>query len=335
MTASICTSTTVLGSPIYFNLSGNVDSSLGCAPTLTIYNDSSCNTTFETLSCSPNITLGHTCCTGVSFSYSAYVGSCRTASSPVPAPIIAPPSPNASPPMVPAPAPVFVPVAAPVAAPVAPQVAPAPIPASLPPTACAGTNPNASIFYCGPTGWTTNTTVVSPTITIDSNVTIVGNLTTTTIVIDGPYSSVSVSGCIALNGSLQLVLTQQDLNDIAGSHGKTTTLLSQNSSCENPLDGVSVVASYPQSCQKATVTNVNSGNLATLSVLIGVDSSGCNNNGSVWWYILVGVLGGVILLCVLFIVLVATIPGLRRRVSPVICCYKRRAASKTINRASI
>jgi hypothetical protein len=125
-----------------------------------------------------------------------------------------------------------------------------------------------------------------------------------TVVLSGLGSSITIEGgCASINGGVEVQLTPEELEEISKESGSSrqVELIYQSSSC--PSLAVSVSASKNgKSCRKVDSTstsNQEDGSKTTLVALFKVTSSGCN----VKWIILGCVLGGVLLLVLIFLLL--------------------------------
>ena len=182
------------------------------------------------------------------------------------------------------------------------------------PQACPGTPPS-SAFTCVGGVWeainvNTTTLVLPPNV---GTVVIIGNLTSSSVVINGIASNINVTGCVLDNLTLVHIDLDKDDTDVVGS--KVYTLISAlNGSCQSNLDSIAVTASIKNGgCQKVSVKKITSNNGSTLSGLFTIDKSSCNR----WWIILVSVVCGVILLALIAVVLMAIFwPAFRLKLRP-------------------
>lgn len=182
-------------------------------------------------------------------------------------------------------------VSAPEEVPVAiPQAVP-----STPPSGCSIATRPSTAFVCIDGTWTFQGTLNTTVLTIPSGATqtvILGNVTSTSVVINGLGSTIVVYGCATNLSLITVELTPEELKQI-GSTGRTQTLISTDpSQCSSTSLGTVAVATHVtgKTCRKVSTKTIESG--GTVSGLFVVSSSGCN----VWWIILVAVVGGVLIL---------------------------------------
>jgi hypothetical protein len=123
-----------------------------------------------------------------------------------------------------------------------------------------------------------------------------GNLTVVDISFSSP-SSLQVKGCILINGNLIVNLTQAELDELV-LHPDTRgrPLIHYGSLCNPGSSQPVVTISSPSSCRKATGQSRFENN--SLMVVISVSTANCN----IWWRILVGVVGGVVVLVIVAII---------------------------------
>ena len=124
---------------------------------------------------------------------------------------------------------------------------------------CPGISPGAS-FGCVNGTWVAPGSVTQPTITVSSgsSVVVAGNLTSSEIIISSIGSTLSVEGCLYLNGSIIVSLTDADIRSLT-SKGKKLTLIvySNDSSCAGSVDlsDVSVTIKSNTGCKRLTSSN--------------------------------------------------------------------------------
>lgn len=201
-------------------------------------------------------------------------------------------------------------------------------PATLPPLLCPLSTRPSPDFFCINGIWTT-TNVNTPTLVIPPRtgiVIITGNLSSTSLILNGIDSSVQVSGCAINLTSIQVNLDKDQVDQLGKSRLQqliTLTGNSTNSSCGNDWSNVTIDSKVSDSgCKKVKVTKVASSDSNTLSALFSVDSSSCN----LWWIILASVVGGVVVLAVIVVALMAAFcPAFRNKIRP----YHRRTAAAT------
>lgn len=136
-------------------------------------------------------------------------------------------------------------------------------------------------FFCFNGAWTTTSSLNTPTLTIPAGkpVTILGNLTTSQVIIS-PGGSLIIEGC----ANVSEVVIQ--LSEEALKKGQSTqTLITSLGNCGN-LDTTSLKTQGGTGCKKVKVER-GAASHASLSVLFSVDTTSCN----LWWIILASVLG--------------------------------------------
>lgn len=192
-------------------------------------------------------------------------------------------------------------------------------------------------FTCIDGKWTSNTSITQPTVEIppQTSIVIVGNLTTSQLVLTGLQASVVVKGCISEGLKFVYVeLTEEDIKRLEKEKDKkfTTLLLSivdspdnsteQCASSINLADVELKIKTKESGCKKVKSQRQQSNEKKTLSALFTLDTSKCN----LWWIILVSVLGGLILLgAIIFALLTAFVPAVRKAVRPYSAAKKNRA----------
>lgn len=181
-------------------------------------------------------------------------------------------------------------------------------PSTTPPTAppsrtCPPTRPSAD-FVCIAGVWTSITSINTPTFIVPSGATttvINGNLTSSTVVIQGLGSTVIVTGCVSNLTTITVELTKTEIEKI-GTTGKLQSLLSYNASdvsCSNNLESVNIDKIVSdKTCKEVKVSKVQSE--GSLSALFTVNNSKCNT----WWIILVSVICGVVVIGIVVAVVV-------------------------------
>lgn len=180
--------------------------------------------------------------------------------------------------------------------PIQPPFAPVPVPVPVAPVpvGCSPTPPGID-FICVGGVWTSNGSVSQPTISIGGTTVVSGNLTTTTITIIGSSTQVNATGCVYINGTVQVQFTQQDLTDLENSGGSRTSTLIQGegSNCTGSISNTPVSATVTNGgCKSLSSTNVNPNDHQTLTVLFSVDSSGCNTSNNTTVIIAAATAGG-------------------------------------------
>lgn len=186
---------------------------------------------------------------------------------------------------------------------------------SCPDSCTASTRPSDQ-FICVGGIWVVFETISTPNLTIPSGagtVVVIGNLSTSTVVINGLDASVNVTGCIANLTTIQVELDRSQYDQLTKSKLLQRFITqSSDSNCRTDFSKVAVrLINGESGCKKAKVSAVHDG--STLSGLFSIDSSSCNT----WWIILASVLGGVIVLANLTIILMAIFwPAFRAKLRP-------------------
>lgn len=172
---------------------------------------------------------------------------------------------------------------------------------------CPGRAP-APEFMCINGTWTAPGSVTSPVVVIPPNASVIveGNITSTSIIINGANSSITVYGCSNGVRNITIVLTKEDLIRIESSPDHSLSqelfILSGNGSCSNfSMSGLELSGNTKNGCRQVGVQQLRSSN-GGLTALFTMTSSGCKNN--TWWIILVSVLCGVVILGVIIAVVV-------------------------------
>lgn len=192
---------------------------------------------------------------------------------------------------------------------------------------CTGPPPSIE-FYCDNGVWTAPTTsapifVIPPGV---GTVVITGNLTSTSIVIQGFGTSVEIAGCAGNLTTITVELTLAQLEQLKDTSKTLQPLIStSNQSCSN-LNNVNVIATVKSGgCKKVKAQKVVSDSGSSLGAYFTLDKSGCNT----WWIILVSVVCGVVVLAVIaLLLLVALYPPFREKIRPF---SKGRAAQGDLN----
>jgi hypothetical protein len=175
-------------------------------------------------------------------------------------------------------------------------------------TSCPAIRPTVGEWTCVNGAWVSNGSISGDSITISagSQVVVSGNMTVGEVVVSGLESSLSIEDGCASIGSLQIILSEADLETISKDSGssRTLTLVTQNASCAS-LQSLGVAASSSKkSCRKlesSLTSEVMNGSQTSLVALFKVSSSGCNTK----WIILGSVLGGVLLLVIIAVLVVS------------------------------
>ena len=182
--------------------------------------------------------------------------------------------------------------------------------------------PPGSTFACVNGIWVTRGSVNTTTIPVSGTVVVSGNLTvSTSTTIYGLGSSLNISDCASINGSLVLVLSEDDIQHIKGSRslkGSTQRILIYSGECSN-FDSLSAIGRVNgRKCAKVNI-KLTKNSRSTLNALIEIDTTACN----LWWIILLSVIAAIILIAVIVLALLFTF------FEP--CRYKVRPFSKPRN----
>lgn len=155
-----------------------------------------------------------------------------------------------------------------------------------------------------------------PTLVVGGSGAVVsGNLSSTSIVLQGPNANLAILGCDNNLTTIAVELTSADLKRLKSKPNISLIAYSSDPSCST-LEHLDInYRLKDSSCRKISVSKVSS--RGTLGALFSIDSSSCN----LWWIILVSVLGGVIvLLLIILVLLVLFVPKVRpyskKRVGP-------------------
>lgn len=176
---------------------------------------------------------------------------------------------------------------------------------------CRGSNPDFDLFHCVNGVWTSLSTINVQIITISHYVVINGSLfVEESIVFSDLQSTIIVSGCVQINGSISLTLTSADIEKIL--KGDTTTgELFRSTHCGlSNLNGKEVQLNQDgkKRCEKITAATKTTQDGKGLVAIMKIDKSSCNESGSnLWWIILVAVVCSVVLIAIIVLILVFTL----------------------------
>jgi hypothetical protein len=198
----------------------------------------------------------------------------------------------------------------PPAPPVVPPLEPALIePPTPPPTSDSGCNPPKpqpeASFTCDPLThlWTSSASIESVTVSISNPVVIVGDLNvSSTITFNGLGSLLNVTGCIDLKGNVEVILSGEELKNLEKTKEKTQLLVVSGCS-RSSLDETLFVVSAPSKKKCQRIEAKSSSTVNTLSVVLNYNGNKCNT----WWIIVASVIGGLVLITVVTIALLATL----------------------------
>lgn len=170
-----------------------------------------------------------------------------------------------------------------------------------PPTVAACPTPPVG-FVCSGGVWVSNGSIEQSTTVITvttASVVVNGNFSVGSVVFTGTGHTITVNGCVNINGSIGIDLTGENIDKL---NGKTITFVTQSSGCSSSLQDVPVtIAQQRNSCKTASSKNAPSSSRESLTLLFAIDRSNCDKK----WIILGAVLGGVVLLGVIITVVIA------------------------------
>lgn len=182
---------------------------------------------------------------------------------------------------------------------------------------CPGMAPS-DLFHCLNGAWVASGSISTETVTIGSSTTAVisGNLNvSTSIVVTGVSSSLTVTECLYLNGSVSITLTSEDI-ELLTSKYKSYIILSydgENCTDSSDLSTTSVTISSANSgCKKLKTSNQST--KQTLALAFSLDDSGCSK--SRWWIILVAVIAAFVVIVVVVVLLATFVPSVRNCIRP-------------------
>ena len=191
-----------------------------------------------------------------------------------------------------------------------------------PPTAppCVLPAPTSPSFICVSGKWISSVSVNTSSLFLPrnaGNITVEGDLVTSSIFIDGLGTTLIVTGC---NNSVKTaVVSLSDIDlDAIGRDGKTATLArfgsDSNFNCESsPAETSTLVidSSKTTSCRRASASK-DSKSKSDLVAVFSIDDSKCN----VWWIVLASVLGGVVIVVIIIAIAVRFVPSCKALVRP-------------------
>lgn len=193
-------------------------------------------------------------------------------------------------------------------------------------TSCPNATRPSEAFQCVNGVWTAFGDVSTPTLVVPAGATqtvINGNLGSSTIVLEGSGSTIIISGCANELVTLTIQLSPEELSRLTTKQLQTLLTYNGNDTACSNLSNVSITATLKsKTCKKVSAQKVAS--TGTLSVLFSVDSSRCK----VWWIVLASVLGGLVVIGVVVVILLAIfVPSVRSFFRP----YEKRKVSKGLN----
>jgi hypothetical protein len=180
---------------------------------------------------------------------------------------------------------------------VAPPQAPFEPPSTPETLTCPPPRPS-DIFYCVDGHWQTNSSVETPTIEIPNipgqMIVVQGNLTVTeTVVFNGIDTTLSVNGCVILNGTVQIVITESELEALSTRAGYRQLIQQYGCNGATDLSLVPVTLQKPQSCKDVDVSNTGSRN--PLTVLFNVSESRCRKKTPIAAIVVPSVIGALLI----------------------------------------
>lgn len=197
-----------------------------------------------------------------------------------------------------------------------PWTAPTPPPV-LPPSDCPNATRPSLDFVCINSIWVFQGEYTAPVLTIPggaSQTIVSGNVSSSTVVIGGLGSTLTIQGCADNLTMVTIELTAEELKKL--STITVQQLISLDANCSS-LAGVQVEAKITGStCKKLKVTKV--AKEQSFSAVFTLDNSGCRT----WWIVLAAVLGSCVLLALIFVILVIFVAPVRHCIRP----YSKRAA---------
>lgn len=186
-----------------------------------------------------------------------------------------------------------------------PTSAAVPTPDAAPNALCRGRRPT-NLFDCINGTWTANVSIVADTIVVSSRVAIFSTFNVSRLVLEGLESSVTVHGCAALNGSITMALTEDELKTINGS---ARTVLSVNGCASGSnFSQVNLIVEAPtKSCDQFDygLRQEQTGTQTNLVALFQLDMGGCKNNKNLTIILAICIPVGVILIAVAVIVVLS------------------------------
>jgi hypothetical protein len=194
---------------------------------------------------------------------------------------------------------------------------------------CQGSPPAANAvcerFADGSSKWIVNgnlqTGSAGSSVVVGDDLEIRGNLTITgpgSLVVrlrsDGRVPLVNVTGCAQIDSPITIELTDEQVKSLSKEKEPQPQRLLE-SSCRQTGDlSMLVETKQPKSCRKVKTTpsQTDTETRSTLNVMFNVNSSSCNT----WWIVLLSVIGGIILLLVIFGIVYASSPKLQHAIRP-------------------
>lgn len=148
----------------------------------------------------------------------------------------------------------------------------------------------------------------SPVIIISQPVRVPGDFNVGSITFQGLSNVISVSGCASIpNGEITINLSDSEIESLFNNIGtvktKTAeyTLISSQCISGSTASRSIKLRKAPKSCQKISAKLVAKGN--KINAVFTMDNSGCN----LWWIILCGVIGALLLIAVVVLIIVFTL----------------------------
>lgn len=170
---------------------------------------------------------------------------------------------------------------------------------------CTAPRPSAD-FDCVDGVWTSKDSISTETISISSPVVVMSNFSANTLIFAGTGSSLTVNGCFNLNGSIQIVLTEQQIESLKDQ--KTFSLVTfetcQGADKDFSKLPLSVKGPKRKPCEriKQKLRQTESGGRKTLSAILTLDLDECNRKKRDTIIIAVSVSAFVVLIVVVIVI---------------------------------
>ena len=158
-------------------------------------------------------------------------------------------------------------------------------------------------FICIDGAWTSNSTNTTKLVVPPGAGTVVvtGNLTSTTVVIQGIGSTINITGSVTNLTTITVELSSAEVDALGKGKVLQILLNTGNGTGSVQLEQVGVNSRVTSGCKKVKAEKVVLNEGQTLAAYLSVDSSGCNR----WWTILVSVVVSAIVLALIVLVLLA------------------------------
>lgn len=178
-------------------------------------------------------------------------------------------------------------------------------PNASPNSHCRGRRPGV-LFECINGTWTSNTSVIVESIVVSSRIVIWSNFTASGLILEGLESSVTVNGCAMINGSITMVLNEDEFKSLGNSTATVLTVIGCPSGSN--FSQVNLIVEAPtQSCDKFEygLGQEQTGSQTQLTALFTLDMGGCKNKQNLTIILAVCIPVGVIALAVAIIIILA------------------------------